>query len=150
MSRWKCYLIAHRQPLSALERSSANVVVIIITPLWFNELVQLWLTHLSGLIKTVWVKDFLRYTAICQASNQLMQNFLQRVIYSSAPRWALKAPAYTSDSRSSPPPLYAVCGAMCSFLAVDIKRGKLATCSLWQAVKSFVKLLPRSCAIEEH
>lgn len=39
---------------SALGRLSANVVVIIIiTPLWFNELVQLWLTHLSGLIKTV-------------------------------------------------------------------------------------------------
>lgn len=50
----KCYLIAHRQPRSALERLSANALVIIITPLWFNELVSLWLTHLSGRIRTVW------------------------------------------------------------------------------------------------
>lgn len=60
-------ITAHRQPWSALERPSANVVVIIITPLWFDELVQLWFTHLSGLIKTVWVKDFLGCTAIFQA-----------------------------------------------------------------------------------
>lgn len=50
----KCYIIAHRQPRSASERLSANALVIIITPLWFNELVSLWLTHLSGRIRTVW------------------------------------------------------------------------------------------------
>lgn len=44
-----CDLTAH----SALQRVNANVEVIIITPLRFNELAQLWLTHLSRLIKTV-------------------------------------------------------------------------------------------------
>lgn len=76
MPSLKCYLIARRKPLSALGRLSANVLVIIITPLWFNELVQLWLTHLSGLIKTVWVKDFLEYAAICQAPDQPVLNFI--------------------------------------------------------------------------
>lgn len=78
-----------------------------------------------------------------------MNNFLRRVIYSSAPQWALKEPLphFWQQVISSPSERSVWC--FVPLLAADIKK-QIATCLLWQAVKSFVKLLPRSCSSQQH
>lgn len=131
-------ITAHQQP------RSANLVVIIIKPLRFDELVQLWCKHLSGLIRSAWVKDLL-------GCDPILQPPPPPVTFSGG--WFIHLP-HSEHLKSLCPyfwqqvissPSERSVWRFVLLLAAHIKK-QIATCLLWQAVKSFVKLLPRSCS----